>query len=154
MNESPPSLDRLHDLAVPPNVPWWPLAPGWQVVLALLALALLWGARAGWKRWRAQAYRRAALRELDGANDLTAIAEILRRTALEAAPRQVVTRMAGADWIAWLEQRSPEPLSPNVCNMLTTGIYGRPGATPDIGELRRFAALWIRQHRTSPIEES
>ena len=154
MNEAPPSLDRLHDLAVPPDIPWWPPAPGWYAVLVLLGIALLWGTRAAWKRWRADAYRRAALRELDGARDAAAIAEILRRTALAAAPRQVVAGMTGTDWLQWLEQRSPAPVSPGVRDLLTTGVYGRPDTSPDTTELRRFTATWIRRHRAWPIEET
>lgn len=152
MNETPPSLDRLHDLAVPPEVPWWPPAPGWYVVMLVLALAILWTAYAAWKKWRATAYRRAALRELERVHDPAAIAEILRRTALAAATRQAVAGATGDDWIEWLCRHSPEPLPAEVRAQLTTGIYAPPGQADDTGELRRFAAAWIRRHQIPSVE--
>ena len=52
MNESPTGLDRLHDIVLPPPIPWWPPAPGWYVVLGVLLLAGLAAAWWSWKRWR------------------------------------------------------------------------------------------------------
>jgi Domain of unknown function (DUF4381) len=40
------SLDRLHDIVVPPPVPWWPPAPGWCWNGAPLAAALRQARRA------------------------------------------------------------------------------------------------------------
>lgn len=33
-------LDGLHDVIVPNQVSWWPLAPAWWVIIAILMLAL------------------------------------------------------------------------------------------------------------------
>ena len=99
MNNDPTSLDKLHDLALPTEIPWWPLAPGWHFVITLLILTSLWLAWRCWSKWQANAYRRAALRELASAQDLTSIAVILRRTALAIAPRELVVSKTGADWL-------------------------------------------------------
>jgi len=32
----PTSLENLYDIAMPPPIPWWPLAPGWYVVGGVL----------------------------------------------------------------------------------------------------------------------
>ena len=33
-------LDGLHDVIVPNQVSWWPLAPAWWVIIAIVILAL------------------------------------------------------------------------------------------------------------------
>jgi hypothetical protein len=150
MNQAVTSLDRLHDIVLPPAVPWWPLAPGWYgLFLVVLGLVLVLAHRA-WKRHCATAYRRAALRELTKASDAAAIAELLRRTALAMAPRAVVAGQTGATWLDWLDAQCPRAMPETVREQLTAGVYGRPGANLDLNALRDYAAWWIRSHRSSP----
>lgn len=149
MNQGPTSLDRLHDIVLPPPVPWWPPAAGWYAVLgaALVLFATL--VLRAWKQWRANAYRRAALRELAAARDAAAVAEILRCTALAAAPRSVVAPRIGRAWLGFLAERSGEPVPDAVAAQLTAGVYGRLDREPELGALRSYAARWIAHHRGS-----
>jgi len=140
------SLDALHDLVLPPAVPWWPPAPGWYAVLALLVLAAAWLTSRFWKRWRANAYRRAALRELDSLEDAAAIAELLRRTALAIVPRPVVAEKTGTAWTDWLAAQCPETMPDTVRRQLTAGVYGQPAADRAVSALRDYAARWIARH--------
>ena len=123
------SLDRLHDLVLPPAVLWWPLAPGWYVVLGIAIVLVFVLLHRAWKRWRADAYRRAALHELDSIEDAVAMAELLRRTALAIAPRHVIAEKTGAPWLDWLAAQCPDAMPDTVCSLLTTGVYGRPPAS-------------------------
>lgn len=148
MNEAATSLDHLHDLALPPEVSWWPLAPGWYFVILLVVALILVFLHRTWKNWRANAYRRAALRELASAQDTSTIAELLRRTALAMAPRAVVAELTGETWLDWLAQQYHEPLPDTVRVQLTRGVYGRPAADNADTELREFAARWIAHHQT------
>ena len=150
MNPAPTSLEALHDIVLPAPVPWWPPAPGWYAVLALLALAAAWLARRAWRTWRADAYRRAALRELARARDAAAIAELLRRTALAVADRAVVARLTGAAWADWVAARSPAAMPPGVRTALTAGVYGPSDPGPEVDALREYAARWIACHRPGP----
>jgi len=152
MTNSATSLDRLHDLALPPEVSWWPLAPGWYVLfVVVLVLALVLSYRA-WKKWRANSYRRAALRELAQAGDVAAIAAVLRRTALAFAPRHVIAEKNGTAWIAWLAEQSPTPLPESVRTQLTAGIYGRPAGSPNLASLHAFAESWINRHQPPSLK--
>jgi hypothetical protein len=150
MKSDPASLERLSDIALPAAVPWWPPAPGWYVLLALLAMVCAWLAVRAGKRWRADAYRRAALRELAAAQSAVAIAELLRRTALARVPRAVIAELHGAQWLDWLEARCAVAMPDAVRLMLGRGIYRAPAAGADLRQLREYAARWIGAHRLLP----
>ncbi len=127
MNEEAASLDLLHDIVELPPVSWWPLAPGWWVVLivtAILTIAMVFRA---WGKWQANAYRRAALRELAAANSVSQIAEILKRTALCANPRVEVAALSGGPWCNWLGQTAGTKVPPAVERSLTAGVFSGAG---------------------------
>ena len=147
MNEPATSLDRLHDIALPPAVAWWPPAPGWYVVFTLALVAAAWMAFRAWKRWQSNAYRREAARELASLGSPAAIAELLRRTALAIAPRSVIAEKTGTAWLDWLAAQFPEPMPDTVRAQLTTGVYGRPAASRELSALRDYATRWITRHR-------
>ena len=153
MNADPTSLDNLRDLAEPSPVSWWPLAPGWWVVLGLLALITGWVVVRTWRHWRANAYRRAALRELQSANDVSQIAEILKRAALVAYPRSDVAALTGPAWIDWLAAAQKQPVPAEVADALTRGVFDHTRPM-NLNELRSFAADWIRQHQVVLAQET
>jgi hypothetical protein len=144
MKEDAANLDRLHDLALPPEVSWWPLAPGWYVVIALVLISLLILGYRNWKKWRANAYRRAALREISSADSAPAIAELLRRTALATTPRKAVAAMTGTVWLDWLAEQTATAMPDTVRHQLASGIYQKSGEGDPVKELREYAACWIK----------
>ena len=146
MNPDPASLDNLRDIVELPPVPWWPPAPLWWALLTVAvvaALAVVWRI---WRARRAAAYRRAALRELDSATSVTAMAEILKRTALVAFGRTDVASLSGSAWSQWLAETGGREVPNAVVEMLRSGVFGRHDQ-PDASELAAFAADWIRDHR-------
>lgn len=147
MNESATSLDRLHDIVESPPVPWWPPAPGWYFVLVLAAGAVAWFGFRYWKQWRAKAYRRAALRELQAATTPTEIAELFRRTALAIAPRTQVASLSGDRWAEWLASLVPETMPRPVHDFLATSVYDPTTQNADFAVIRGYAKTWIERHR-------
>ena len=105
-----PEQIPLRDLHLPDAVSWWPLAPGWWVLIALALIGLAFLVRA-WLKIRARgAARRYALRQL---NEIVAeyeerknpvefgvqLSELLRRTMLAYAPRLDVAGLTGDAWL-------------------------------------------------------
>ena len=150
MNDSATNLDRLHDIVVPAPVPWWPPAPGWYAVFAAVLIMTSYLAYRVWKRWRSNAYRCEALRALENATTIYAISEILRRTALAAAPRCVVAAQVGSDWPAWLQERCSIAMPPSVSQQLTLGPYDSAIAADAVDDLKQYAAEWTRHHQPCP----
>ena len=115
-----PEQIPLRDLHLPEAIGWWPLAPGWWVVIALTAAGLAYLCRQ-YLRTRARgAARRHALVQL---KELTAefeqhrnavafssqLSALLRRTMLAYAPRSEVAGLTGDDWLAWLDKDLEKP---------------------------------------------
>ena len=147
------SLDRLHDLALPPEVSGWPTAPGWHVLCfmvasigAIILVRLL-------VSYRANAYRRAALRELETLQEPTEIAELLRRTALAIHPRPAVAKLTGSAWVHWLEAHGSDPMSEPVKSGLIQGVYRATDKLTEVEPLKSYAAQWIMEHRLSSSEK-
>lgn len=147
MKDESTSLDRLHDVVVPPDIPWWPPAPGWYVVLGILLVLLIRGAWHAWRQWQQDAWRRAALSELGQAQTTAAVAALLRRCGLVVASRQEIARLSGDGWIDWMAARSRTPVPAAVRQQLTAGVYG-PADGDQLSDVRTFAATWIRQLST------
>ena len=147
MNDSPTSLDRLHDVMTPPEIPWWPPAPGWYVVAALLLIGIVVLTVRAVLIWKHNAYRRAALRELQNATDVGSIGTILRRTALAVTPRSTVAAKTGPSWPQWLDAMVPIHMPDTVRRQLSSGAYGPSENKGDLTALREYAETWIRDHR-------
>jgi hypothetical protein len=145
MSPDPTSLQNLRDLAVPSPVSWWPLAPGWYILIALLLAATLTLALRAWRSHRQNAYRRAALHELNTASSPQQIAALLKRTALAAYPRSQVASLSGPAWTQWLTQSTPIPLPPEVATQLTQSIFTNT-PSENTTQLRTFTKSWITHH--------
>ena len=147
MNDAATSLDRLHDIVEPAAVPWWPPAPGWYFVLAIAAVVVAWMGCQIWRQWRANAYRRAALRELQTVRNSAEIAELLRRTALAVAPRSKIASLSGESWAAWLDSSVSESMPQSVHRLLAGSVYDPDSQSPDVSLFRNYAKTWIERHR-------
>ncbi|WOX05151.1 DUF4381 domain-containing protein [Microbulbifer pacificus] len=144
----PDMIAQLVPPPEPPAVSMWPATPAAKSVGALLLLMLLFFV---WRRiqtYRANAYRRAALAELQqAADDPARIAEILRRTALVAYPRTQVAALTGDDWLGFLNQHYPgNAFTGEVGRTLLQSPY-RKAAPTQSGALAQVARDWIRQHK-------
>lgn len=96
-------LDKLHDFYQPPAPAWTPQTVGWYVLFVIVEILVLWTAVHQMRKWFANRYRRAALRQLDlvSANEFSAL---LKRTALAAWPRERVASLSGAEWLKFLNE--------------------------------------------------
>lgn len=144
-------LSQLRDLHAPPPIDWWPPAPGWWLLLAVV-LGIAIGAGLWYRRRRQRnAYRRLAGQELDnvmraeGAT-VAALNALLKRTALQAYGHSAVAHLHGADWVAFLRRQCPALNNRQALEALTSGPY-EPGANqPATADLLAACRQWLDQH--------
>jgi hypothetical protein len=153
-------LANLHPLREPDLIGWWPLAPGWWMLAALLLLSLGVSLYFLLKYHRANAYRRGALAQLQGLNSaylsdrdplayLSNTNALLKSVALQAFPRQRVASCSGNVWSDFLNDtvvaRSPE------CRFedsFADTAYEREVSNLNQKQVHNAAKHWIKRHRT------
>jgi hypothetical protein len=105
------SLESLHDIIPAEAIGWWPPAPGWYVLFALVLILLCYRTVQSVVRFRGNAYRREAKTQLDvlivetrGVALCSGLSELLKRTALSNYPRASVASLTGEEWLAFLDR--------------------------------------------------
>ncbi len=152
------ALRTLKDIAEPPPVSWLPQTWGWAVVAFLIAavagiLFVRW-----LRRYRADRYRREALRELDALGsspnsqqNIEAVAVLLKRVALAVYPRQKVASLSGSKWVEFLKSQDGGQLGRPLAEMLDDAEYSGSDhvsspASPPAEAVVAAARRWIEGH--------
>lgn len=152
MNAQDP-LAALAPLRAPDAITWWPLAPGWWILIACACLMLALLAWLFWRRWSARAYRRQAqtlLEDLDRTSTdyFGDVNRILKAVALRSYGRRRVAQLSGGAWLAFLQSTAqggtPFPAE------LAEAPYRNPREQDAQGDvLYRAASDWLRRHGES-----
>jgi len=110
-----PADIAIRDLHLPEAIDWWPLAPGWWILIAVALTGLFFLLRRLARVYAAGAARRHALKQLEsysrdylkhgnGVLFGSQLSELVRRTMLAYAPRGEMAGLTGEDWLAWLDR--------------------------------------------------
>lgn len=146
------------ELSVPAEVSLTPQTPAWYLLGAALAAGLVVASIRAARRYRRDAYRRAALAELHrlrveaaGAERSAALAELpelLKRCALAAFSRERVAGLSGARWHAFLDQTAPGALGDDAKSALSRLVLEGGGELPRQTERDLFDGVerWLRRH--------
>jgi hypothetical protein len=140
MNGIPQAVLDLRDVHAPPPPAFWPPAPGWWVLAALMtALGAYLGVRL-YRIARIRRQRRQVLAALDtlvgqyGPGEATRFAAevsmLLRRVALARFPRHEVASLVGEAWLRFLDRTGGG-----------TGFTEGPGTVLALGPYCRSAEL-------------
>jgi Ca-activated chloride channel family protein len=142
-------LGQLEPVPEPVRVAMTPQTPGW-IVLGLAVLGLvLWAAVILLRRHRSNAYRRAAMAELNvlsrTGNNPAEIAVLLRRTALAAYPRHQVASLHGDTWLRFLDAHFP---GDGFCRGPGRDLAAAPWRPVEADPaLTALARVWILTHQ-------
>ena len=156
-----PDLRPLRDIHDSLGHPWWPLAPGWWLVLLLLVAlaALIWRSRRarlllpalpllriGDWRWdaRRELQRLRRRREASLKARLSQLAELLKRIAMARHGRAACAGLHGSAWLAWLSAHDPDGFDwRQQGKLLTRAPYApeTPGPAADAEQERQLERL-------------
>lgn len=163
---------QLRDIHLPDSPSFWPPAPGWWIVFALLVMVLLW-AVVVWRRRIARKRQQQRLMALfdqlplparkgDTPAYLTELSSLLRRLAVAKYGRRRVAPLKGSEWLEFLgstlepggaETRSSEGhlFDEDMGRLLSEGPYrppqedsGEPPGPEEEHSLRKLAG-WARR---------
>ena len=165
-------LSQLADIHLPDAVGWWPLPPGWWVVIVALAvLAFLLGRRISAQMLQRR-IRRHALGELDKAlttyrtasavsgadpqttklNYVNEINAVLRRVALKHYPQQHPASLSGQRWVSFLRTHGDSTLLTDpLADTLSEGRFARHWDVEE-SALDQMARRWISSLYLARIE--
>ncbi|WP_419419667.1 DUF4381 domain-containing protein [Legionella sp. D16C41] len=151
-----PVLAKLHDIHLPNPIGWWPLAPGWYILIGLIIIIvslLITIAYRYYKYGRAkrQAYQLLAkyeqdyLQNSDTSTTCAKVSELLRRVALAYFPRQEVASLQGEAWINFLNNSSKDINFNAVRQYLLEMPYQNQSQKANLKPLFTRAYAWIKQ---------
>jgi hypothetical protein len=153
MNADPGSLENLHDLVMPVPEPWWPPAPGWVIVSAVLVMVLGWWLIRAFQHWQSNSYRRESLvllGKIDGSEAELPI--LIKRVALSAYPRERVASLTGEQWLAFLDQTGHTDVFTMGAGRWLARLAYEPQltaslSTTELNGLRTAVRDWILRHQ-------
>ena len=154
------ALAGLQEIPLPSPVPYVPETIGWLAIAAVLVLMAAWTIWRIVRYRRANAYRRAALEELDrleqtiATDSATCVAlpALLKRTAMAAGSREQAASLSGQEWLQFLDRTmNTDAFSRGSGRLLTRITYCEPSQlaripAQDLQQLVRLSRRWIRHH--------
>ncbi|MDN6859173.1 DUF4381 domain-containing protein [Pseudomonas sp. CAN2814] len=161
-----PSIDQLQELPPPaPLASYWPQTWAWAVLALVLLLAVAVWAIWRYRQWQRDRYRREALVQLevlgvaadDPARRLIALRQLpalVKRVALSMPAGSAAAPLGGADWQAFLQQRSATPLPADLGRQLALLAYAPDASLRELDEQAVQALLtacrnWVEVHHVA-----
>lgn len=153
-------LAQLRDLHLPQAVADWPPALGWWLLAGLVLFGLVWSMRALHRRYKSNAYRRFAQRELeaivaehaetqDARRALSRLQFLMKRVAMTAFNRAEVAALSGVAWTQFLDATSTtNQFSLGPGELLIDGPYQATQDHPshELTALFSLCAEWLKHH--------
>ncbi len=148
-------LAQLKDIHLPPSVGWWPLAPGWYLLMLLVFVVVI---VLSYKIYRKKQHAKPKLQALallkryqqhynkENNSQITSahISELLRRVALVYFPREHVASLHGDSWLNFLNRTGKDVDFLSVRTMLLELPF-KAQEPINLDPLFKQAAIWIGQ---------
>jgi len=157
------ALKGFQEISDPKTIHWFPLATGWYFVGALVVIFLSWRLFLAAKRYKANAYRRNALRQLEIINTdfnngnlnhkqyLQQLRKLLKATTLVIYQRHEVASLSGQQWMQFLNKKTDKSyFDKNTLDLMQHSTYQQQYEA-DTDTLKRFSqcvAQWLAHHHT------
>ena len=151
-------LEQLKDIHLPEAIGFWPPALGWWLLTASL-IAVLIAAIALYKHRRKNAYRRAAVQQVNKlfsdypqqqqSHALTGqLNRLLKAVALQSYATEQVSRLTQKQWLDFLDNSAnTQTFSQGPGQILASAPYDQSSELTDAAALKKCCIAWIRSHR-------
>jgi len=157
MNPTAAATLDLRDIHAAPPPAFWPPAPGWWVLAAVLLVTLAAMAVWGFRRYRAYRQKRRIMEELEqlgssytkenNAGFITELSTLLRRVALRRYARTRVASLTGTDWLRFLDDTGGAgEFEKGVGQILEAGSYQPQTREVPAAELLTLVRRWVSKN--------
>ena len=154
-------LQLPHDIIEPASIGWWPLAPGWWLLIGIAFIGVLALAIWQWQRWRKLAPLRQAQQELralerqwqqqrDNRTSSAALSALLKRVARCTYPADNSASLTGAAWQAFLLRTGDGAFDNDSVQALQQFYQAEPSAPPPFAA----ATAWLRAQRRALLQQA
>jgi hypothetical protein len=99
---APNLLKQLHDIHLPVPIGWWPLAPGWYLVLALVLCGIGFAGRYLYKKQQRRRFYQRILQTYHQQTTLASAMVLLKRVATYTYPQENIAALQGQAWLNFL----------------------------------------------------
>jgi hypothetical protein len=131
--------------------------PGWYVLLVFILILTAFLFVKWLLQYRKNAYRRAALKELDNINtrvsenpdrnNLNDLLILLKRVSIKTYGRAEVASLSGSDWFVFLEKKGKDTPYTHFEKEMNSSVYGdAPVGNESFEEISTLSRRWIKTH--------
>lgn len=146
-------LKDFGDIVLPVDLAWWPIQPGWWVLLAIIVLAFSIYAYRRYRHWQRNAYRRQALADLSAMENFRDITLIIKRAVAVAFPADSAAILWGEEWVNFLNSKTSTPCFSDRDAALFSSLLTQPEPLwpQDVESLRGSVEHWLQQHQEAAL---
>ena len=148
------SLNNMHDIIVPNAVGFFPLAPGWYILLLLFFTLLFHFALKRYRIYKKEQYRREAfesLAQLQQRNrkNTLALLSLAKRVGLSAYGRENIAILNGDDWWDFIEKHSQAKVGSALRKEIEILLYQDAATFSEstFDAVLGFVIEWIATHK-------
>ena len=152
-------LSQLRDIHLPPPISWWPLAPGWWMLIFAGIFAFIYLTRILMQRYRSNLYRRQALKKLSliilnsqkcNTEKLALIMELLKQAVGSAYQGDHFNSQNNKDFILFLKNSCSKPCFTEFSTDLEISLYSNQTDQGDnellLETLVDNSKTWLKNH--------
>lgn len=152
-------LSQLRDIHLPPPISWWPLAPGWWILIFAGIFAFIYITRTLIQRYRSNLYRRQALKKLSliilnsqkrNTEKLALIMELLKQAVGSAYQGDHFNSQNNKDFVLFLKNSCSKPCFTEFSNDLEISLYSNQTDQRDnellLETLVDDSKTWLKNH--------
>jgi hypothetical protein len=152
-------LSQLRDIHLPPPISWWPLAPGWWILIFAGIFAFIYITRTLIQRYRSNLYRRQALKKLSliilnsqkrNTEKLALIMELLKQAVGSAYQGNHFNSQNNKDFVLFLKNSCSKPCFTEFSNDLQISLYSNQTDQRDnellLETLVDDSKTWLKNH--------
>ncbi|MDF3129739.1 DUF4381 domain-containing protein [Kiritimatiellaeota bacterium B1221] len=145
-------MSALHDIVEPGRVSVWPWAMGWWIVLAVLAVGLVFVGGKFWLKRLHNVYRKEALKALAQAESPAEVVAVLRRCVRVWRSAPELSGLSQAEWFSLLAVTGKTPLPEALKANWDQALYGSL-PVEDLPQWKSFAETWVRNHQPEGADD-